>query len=324
MTDLQQEAMTCAHSGAQYLNNQITKSGKFIYARDSMGLKKKGKYNMLRHAGAVWALSTLGKSYKLKFSNHPLALDYLMGKVKLSGNRDEFTMACMVDKGITKLGGNALTMLALEAEHTITIDLVKSCLTMGIKFWVHCDGSFTYHKINLDTQEPSDFISEYYPGEVVLALTRYKSYELAYKICNNLFEKRDSIGGDPHMSIHDHWLLQGLSELYTYFSDVPIRQGWLASYMYAIKELMMKEPQAYLERACPLACRLEGLIAMQRAYPLNSTLDFITMLIPKLWSYQQSDVKHPAYGAFIDHNEYRIDYTQHAICALHAYSQLEL
>ena len=62
MKGMNDKVFNSIKEGCNYLLKNTTKNGtKFIYLRDSNGKIIKGKYNMLRHCGCLWALS---KAYK--------------------------------------------------------------------------------------------------------------------------------------------------------------------------------------------------------------------------------------------------------------------
>ena len=297
--------------GHTYLINQIQANGKFIYQRNMDGTIKKGKYNMLRHAGCLWAINTVG--------NRPIennidgAFTYLNSKFK---RFSEFLF--LVDKGHTKLGGNALAILA-HTQHCITESpyLIEG-LVGGLKTFVYPDKLISKFEIIQDTFLETPFKSEYYPGEAALALVECGEPGAALDLIHPLYKQYECT--------HDHWVLQALGKLHPIYKGTRIIGKIIGDFTYKIAGTIMREEHLYAGRSCAIACRIEGMVP---AYSVasNNTLksqyaEFLTHWVDHLLAYQDMNTESVTYGAFWQDNKYRIDYTQHAICALHSYAKL--
>lgn len=242
--------------GCNYLLKNTTKNGtKFIYLRNADGGIIKGKYNMLRHCGCLWALSKTYNTVLLKSCNDEI-MKTLNGlfeypkKHTQSGYKsrnkegdmgdENNQIALLKDKQWCKLGGNALYALSLHEYKTLTSktsnnsnsndkmikkdDISKTQMQIcrrihnGMKQFINKNGSIKHYKIDANTNVASDFVSEYYPGEAILSLCILKDYETAFKITNQLKKTRDA-GVNEEEQIHDHWLLQGIEVLYFHFKN---------------------------------------------------------------------------------------------------------
>jgi uncharacterized protein YyaL (SSP411 family) len=151
------------------------------------------------------------------------AIPFLLGNLKKVKVKDQEVLVA-IDDGNIKLGANALALLAL----TKYMDVVKTHeyletvqkLARWIKLTQSAQGRFLIHKQDYATKKISDFISDYYPGEAIYALTLlYKIdknnewLDVADKAAHYLIYVRDGGKTMVHIS-HDHWLLYGLNELY--------------------------------------------------------------------------------------------------------------
>lgn len=291
--------------GREYLiNNLKPSSGKFNYIRTKTGEIIKGKYNYLRHFGSLWSINVTRNGEPTLTQLKILESHLKIGK----------SWALFEDKNKAKLGASALLLLYLKSicePHDITPKLLS-----GLDFFYNpFNGLVNASKIDLKTMEDTGFISEYYPGELALALCLYDKYEEAYKIAKSTYQTRDI-----KKVVHDHWMLQALrliwSSIHALQNFTKEEKDFILFYTNLLSSTIVKEPEKYIKRCCPIACRIEGLIPAYLITGNKKLLPVIEDLIERLLNFQNKDKSHKAYGAFIDHNEYRIDYTQHSICAL--------
>lgn len=321
-------AKQSAMLGAHYLLYAIQKNGKFIYLRDMKGNPVNGQYNLLRHAGAVWAMHQVfewmeSKLVKLENSwslaDKKPVIEYLEHYIHIMED-DNLSNFLVDDNGVCKLGGNALAYLVFMDSDKAT---AKNLLD-GLKEFINDDGSIKFSKFVMDTGLPSDWESEYYPGEAALALVKAGEFDLCYKVITHLYNNRDK-----EKPLQDHWLMQAIEILYGVIIEFP-EEGFdeqlslLNNYMEKLTMEIILNPLDYINRACPLACRMEGLIASYKMLGDPLTLDVISNYLNRLVSFQNKEEGKPMYGAFWDKGGYRIDYTQHAICALNSFSNLTI
>lgn len=268
-----------------YFKQVVQKSGKFIYSFLPHRNKREKKYNMLRHAGTTYSMV---ETYELMPDKKLLgeinrAFTYLLKHIKpLKVNGNEVKV--VVEKNAQKVGGNALTIVALAKYTQVTGDQQYVPLMQSLATWFKEiqgeNGEFTVHKQNYSTGKVSDFISHYYPGEAILALVRLyqvdkneKWLDIAEKAAQYLINIRDKSATVDTIA-HDHWLLYALNDLYRERqNDIYLNHSFF------IAEAMMKTqiseqgatrkeliggytPKSGNEpSSTPVACRSEGLSA---------------------------------------------------------------
>jgi len=350
-TLLSDQLMQSAIMAGNYLINASSDGGIFAYEYDPLKNSiDNSDYNILRHAGTIYSMLKLYNDTKdeqlLKMSEKSLA--YLLSFVKSFENA-----SCVAYNNKIKLGGNALSIIAL-AEYTKLTDNEKHLTTIQslakyIKQSQKENGEFICKRY-YPTGETSDFISQYYPGEALLALCRL--YDLdrnetwldtAEKGAKYLILIRDA-NYSTYGLVHDHWLLMALNELYRnrdnplYFNH---SMRIAESIMNMQRDGINKESEhsnwigSYYTPpgSTPTATRSEGLIA---AYELandfgnTTTVDKIYNAIELGIKFQlQTQFKseevinlsdpQQAIGGFheslTDYN-IRIDYVQHNICSI--------
>ena len=348
---LSDQLIQSAIMAGDYLINASIDGGIFAYEYDPLkNTVDISKYNILRHAGTVYSMLKLYNDTKneqlLKMSEKSLA--YLLSFVRSFENA-----SCVAYNNEIKLGGNALSIIAL-VEYTKLTDNEKQLTTIQslakyIKQSQKETGEFICKRY-YPTGETSDFISQYYPGEAILALCRL--YDLdknetwldtAENGAKYLIQIRDA-NYSKYELVHDHWLLMALNELYRnrdnplYFNHSmriaesiinmqrdginkeSVHTNWIGSYY---------TPPG----STPTATRSEGLIA---AYELAK--DFgNTTTVEKIYNAIELGIKfqlqtqfrteevinlpdpQQAIGGFheslTDYN-IRIDYVQHNICSI--------
>ena len=348
---LSDQLMQSAMMAGNYLINTNNDGGIFAYEydplKDSIDVSK---YNILRHAGTIYSILKLYNDTKdeqlLKMSEKSLA--YLLSFVKSFENA-----SCVAYKNEIKLGGNALSIIALveytkltgNDNHLTTIQNLAKYIKQSQKE----NGEFICKRY-YPTGENSDFISQYYPGEALLALCRL--YDLdgnetwldtAEKGAKYLILIRDA-NYSTYKLVHDHWLLMALNELYRN-RDNPLYFNHSMRIAESIMNMQRDDINKESEHSnwigsyytppgsTPTATRSEGLIA---AYELandfgnTTTSDKIYNAIELGIKFQLQtqfkkedviDLPNPqqAIGGFheslTDYN-IRIDYVQHNICSI--------
>jgi hypothetical protein len=219
------QLLEAARLGGSYLVAALDSSGRFHYQyRADTGVVL-DKYNILRHAGTIYALLELYEVTRqpelLKAAER--AIGYLLRQVQpmtLGGRQ----VSCVVEKGYAKLGGNALAVVALAKHAALSgsqahLETIRS-LTEWILANQQADGRFAGHKQAYPSGRDTGFVSGYYPGEALLALLRADAVaphqpwvDAAARGALWLIQQRDGQLSDAQLS-HDHWLLYALNELY--------------------------------------------------------------------------------------------------------------
>lgn len=175
-----------AERAALYLRDQIQPSGFFVYRRDAARPEWAAKdYNLLRHAGSLYALSEAyiqGHQF-LGLDALLLSASRLQAWLKpLPGLPD--TLAAWSQPGLNdtvahdqvKLGGSALSLLALTAIFRIdpaAVDIaVLERLAAGLLALQRGDGSFLCKWIPDEGGPQKSWTSLFYPGEAAFSLVR--------------------------------------------------------------------------------------------------------------------------------------------------------
>lgn len=225
-------AIARARLGAQWLSRGVRPSGKFRYIyRPDQGRYVTTKYNAIRHAGATYALfqtyGVIGGEDVRAAAEQAARFIANNSLVAEDGGR------AYAYRGISKLGGQALALVALLERRRVTSDtahdpligdLARFLLSMELtdepgRYYQSYDVSRTERLLTPN--------SDYYPGEALLALTRLAEHfpegpYLAYamRAAEYLISRRDgdlpALGEIPR---EDHWLTIALSELYRLSPD---------------------------------------------------------------------------------------------------------
>ncbi|MCW6035436.1 hypothetical protein K4A83_03980 [Spirulina subsalsa FACHB-351] len=343
------QILEAAITGGNYLKASLNSEGQFLYRYLPQSDQTPPEYNILRHAGTIYALLEL---YEVTQDKELLevclsAISYLLQSMYPAPSPGVGT--CIVENGYAKLGGNALTIIALAKYTELTQDkpYVPIILELGkrIRSLQQPDGTFTLHKQAYPDGTDSQFVSQYYPAEAILSLLRL--YRLtrdttwldnADTAATTLIEKREAVPDE--LLPHDHWLLYALREL---FPERPsalylTHAGRIAD---AIAQAQNRDPLDidwlgsfyYPPLTIPTAVRMEGLCAAYHlaqdsgnpeaadlifeALQLGITFQLHTQYYPETALY----LPHPqkVLGAFrkgITEFEIRIDYIQHNISSL--------
>ena len=256
-----------ALEAGHYLARMTRPSGRFRYKYQARSGADGRGYNMLRHAGTIYAMAQL-----LRMACDPTiraatvrALRYLMEHVHVMDNG----AATIVHRGATKLGGAALALLAMTEYVRATGDRRWLTMAQRLALFVtesqRADGSFV-HKRYFPSGESTGFVSRYYPGEAVFALMRLYTLDggvwwrtAAERSANYLITIRDAHRAQLD---HDHWLLYGLNELHKVaprqiYRDHALRiADAIAGARLLSSASLLKNP-----RTTPISTRIEGLLA---------------------------------------------------------------
>ncbi len=318
-------AFEIARDGALFLSHIVlNRTGEFVYEFDHMTRKVSKKYNILRHCGCAWAMLDVYSDFQDDriADAADKALKFLVRKrmVRFANGR------VIKEEGYTKVGGNALAILALLRFHQIFGErkYMNYCedLAYYIRYCTTEEGDIQCHKRSLQDNTCANFTSEYYPGEAVLAFaelwlhTKNEGYfDVAVKIAKFLRRNRD-VG--PNM-VQDHWLLQGLEKLGT--NDAVKSDVFLREYASSIA-MDIRHNQTYMAepRSAPIACRSEGLISYWQLTKDSSIVPFIERLLDIQATMQIKSGKDK--GAFLrglGSTKIRNDYTQHNISSFIRY-----
>ena len=344
------EMHQAALAGGRYLTHAVEPDGKFVYSYLPKTDQEGEGYNILRHSGTIHSMLELyavtGDAALLQASER--ALDYLFAAA-LPCEWGGESHVCIVEDEEVKLGGNGLAAVALARYIAVTGDQthLSELIAWGrtIRALQHESGEFI-HKITYPGAEDTGLVSEYYPGEALLALARIYALDpqevwmdAAEKGAQYLINVRDQ-GLSVEELAHDHWLLYGLNEIYRHRPN-PLYLEHAMRIAQAIVLGQNREPE-YPDwlgsfyrppRSTPTATRNEGLCAAYQlardfrtpaeadrileAMELGIAFALQTQFRPESVMYVRDPQR--ALGGFrysLTNYRLRIDYTQHNISSL--------
>jgi len=217
----EQSLLTVGQQAGQYLSQALDEEGRFVYNYLAKTDRDDGAYNMLRHAGSIFALlEWYGESGDLaSLQAAQRGLNYLWKQY--SACPFNKIWPCIIDGGEIKLGGNALAVLAMNEHYRVTGDRHWLGPAQVLSEWMidnqSSNGQFRPHKWDYPSGKASDFISAYYPAQTIFALLRlYRSdhdprwLSAAEHGVDWLIEVHDA-----NKTGQDHWLMYALRELNT-------------------------------------------------------------------------------------------------------------
>jgi hypothetical protein len=327
-------SLELARQSAECLANLTQEDGSFRYRYDSKSGSMLGGYNILRHAGSIWAMLDIYRDIPDEkiLESSQRATHYLLASSLKFFRR--YTNACICEDNTIKLGGNALSTLALLSLFEITGErFLLSVARQLCQFMLdqRLEHGNLVHKRYFGSGKISGFQSMYYTGEALLALLAL------YKMTREeqwLDAVRDIESGlapeDYGVKEQSHWMLYSL-ELLSQFEVSPLY------FQHAEKIVLhiLDNPE-YLswERSTPIACRSEGLLAFLRMKSPETVDNNTTIRERCIRQVQYNLAKQLTFrlpdGSFIRggndrrNNEVRIDYIQHNISSLLHFARLGL
>jgi hypothetical protein len=341
--------------GGEYLLEHIEEDGRYIYKYDPINKTVSDDYNILRHAGTTYSLLELyeitGKSELLNAAEK--ALDFLVENIQPCPNIQE--AKCLVENEKVKLGGNGLAILAMSKYMQVTNSNRYLKNAQDLAFFITStqseDGEYAIHKMNINDGTVDDFISMYYPGEAMFALSRLYQLdknrewiESAHKAAKWIIEVRDAEKSSEELE-HDHWFLYSLNELYIDNND----PTYLVHSKKIVDNILAAQHKAKIgiyedwnggyyspPRSTPTATRSEGLYAAFKLFmnakeyeyakktreALKDGIDFqlrtqITKKKIKELGFEEKILG--GFHASLTDYTIRIDYIQHNISAILGY-----
>ncbi len=278
---------------AAYLLRHLDAEGRFDYLRRSSAPER--KYNLLRHAGAIYALAQYHRSKPSPQLEAGIAraVRYLKKRYLRAPSDHSELLALFSDPkeeggkpGSAKLGGAGLGLIALCYARKIDPRLVSldelRRLARFIEFMQKPDGAF-HSKYRDGHGFDSEFESLYYPGEAMLGLTLLFEIDpnphwldIAVRAAAQLVASRPERTRKRWPA--DHWMMLASAELLPLLeraNSKAISQADFADHIEALGELIMASQLSEDEigpgsagafgnaaRSTPTATRLEGLLAL--------------------------------------------------------------
>lgn len=334
-----------------YLERACQESGEFVYSINIDSGETSTDYNMVRHAGAIYALAMLNELHpdEKAAATMAKASHFMQGFIdQPSGDATrQQTLAIWSNPYEASLGATSLGLVALlDLQRVKPEPDSKQEFEALARFAVSLqrdDGGF-YSLYNLHAGPEKQVESLYYPGETALGLVSL--YELdhtnewltaAGKALAYLCKSHSEAPNTPT----EHWTLIATAKFLPYFdaSHCPVSRAELLRHADQICEGFLAEQitnasQPELAggfdkngRTTPTAARLEGLQAALEFIPSNQSelrsrietavqrgVDFLLRAQIKSGWYA-GGMPGMVMGNDSDARTIRIDYVQHALCA---------
>lgn len=327
------DTLEVAHAGAGCLTNLLQKNGSFKYRYDAQPGEPLDGYNVLRHAGTIWSMLDVYRDVPDssilecgRKATHYLLDTYL--RFFRSYNN-----ACICEDNKIKLGGNALSTLALLSLFEATRDHFLLAVAQQLSQFMldqRTENGKLVHKRYFESGKISDFTSMYYTGEALfslLALYRLTHGKQWFDAVREI--ESDLASKEYGVEEQSHWMLYSLELLSNY-------EASSLCYRHAEKiAIHILEKPEYLswERSTPIACRSEGLLAfirMKRPAKVDDQalrercLEQVKYNLNRQMAFRLPDGSFIRGGKDSRKNEVRIDYIQHNISSFLHSSRLGL
>ncbi|HTJ11900.1 MAG TPA: hypothetical protein VL547_07740 [Dinghuibacter sp.] len=217
-----------------YLIRHLHVSGRFDYVFDPRTGKSGNDYNLLRHAGTLYALF---QWYRLTGTQPPRKLldkgvDYL--ETFIESHPTVRYLSAVAVNGEAKLGGAGLALLMYTERQALTgktgdLRLMRQ-LAEFIIWTQEPSGRFPSIYV-LQERRFTDFYSVYYPGEAMLGLLRLYRVDPDPRWLQAVINGARYLLLDPVMHGmvrgHNHWFVTTLSEYLTLaYDDEFYRELW--------------------------------------------------------------------------------------------------
>ena len=287
----QAQAREAMHWAAQYIVRACRENGRFVYEIHlDDGQESSTRYNVLRHAGAMYALGM----YNDRFPDDEVRDALLRAGRYLRENcvgplkdRDD-VLAVWTTPEVTggksreaKLGGAGLGLLALTAVEKIQPGFTPRDelrkLAEFILFMQKSDGSF-YSMYYPESGRDDEWDSLYYPGEAALGLLMFYGIDSDPRWLQSAAEAMAFLARsrvDVPVTPPDHWMLLATAQLLPIYDrcEPPVPRTHLVRNarrtcldIMAQQRFQRDNPTisgCYVSdgRTCPTSTRMEGLLA---------------------------------------------------------------
>lgn len=314
----------------RYLLKHLNANGAFDYVYHPADGVMGDKYNLLRHAGTLYALF---QWHHLMGQPVPPVLDsgvsYLSAYIQPIG--DVPHVSTLVYKGEAKLGGAALALL-MYTELYKTSGSRRYLKTMRslaeFLLWMQQPSGRFLSKYLVTERGFSPFESVYYPGEAMLALLRLYQIDPDPRWLQSVMDGAGHLLRYPVMEGrvrgHNHWFATALAELYlvqpdqAYYDELwSIAQATLDSIPRRIKKGDSSASLATVGETAVAVLLLE--LRLKRADRIREALSAVDNVLAYCLQLQvrEGDFSSNAAWGGIMHDatkqSIRIDYVQHTL-----------
>lgn len=342
---------------AHYLERACGSDGRFVYRVATDSGQQSDSYNIVRHAGAIYALAMLQNTMPdqnaldaiiraATFMRH----DYIGPGVhpdQLVVWSKPLPAISAADLGATGLGLVALASLEQAKPDSVPHEQLQA---MGrfLLFLQRSDGGFV-SKYRSDSDPTENFQSLYYPGEAALGLLDLYDVDhstvwlaAAAKELSFLARSRANLSDVPL----DHWALIATAKLLPNYaqSASPATREELIRHATQICQAMIKDQLraptilaldgsfGSRGRTSPTATRMEGLLAALEFLPDGLLRTQVKESVDRGIAFlMRAQISSGAYaggvpGAYLPDSyggtDVRIDFVQHALCAWLRYQRM--
>lgn len=285
------------HRAAKYIVEACDGEGRFAYRINlDPDFDAKPGYNVLRHAGTVYALGQYCRYHDAAQSQAALlrAARFMKKRCVGPAAKNPDFLAVWSEPGLVgverrqaKLGGTGLGLVALLSVEKVKpgVTSIEELRQLGrfLIFMQKGDGSF-YSKFYPETGRYDLWRSAYYPGEAALGLLMLYERDPAQQWLHTATKSLENLarrGSKSSSPFADHWYLLSLKQ---WFEVAPSRyrkaaQTRLLDHARRICQEILEDQRSQRGvvelhgaftpdgRTCPSATRLEGLLAALRFLP---------------------------------------------------------
>jgi len=218
-----EEMERAVQSAAEYLAAQVGADGAFTYGVYPGWDREIPGYDILCHAGAVWALARCPSGGQENAGALDRAVRYLADRVVY---RDGETAYLMQEKGgEIKLGGCGLAILALAEymEKTGSEEYKEVCCALGrgiVSMMDPATGTYQ-HVLNADFTLKDAQSTVCYDGEAAFALCRLYGLTGEEAWLEAARRAADHFIAGDYVRYKDHWVAYAMNELTKYVTNEP-------------------------------------------------------------------------------------------------------
>lgn len=212
-------------NSSAFLEDQVREDGSFVYGMDPRFDDEIDNYNILRHAGSVWALIC---RYRLApdealAEKIRLAIGYMLEAVRYDSQGRGYLYEEKSDE--FKLGGAGIAVVALTEYMDVfgSREYQDACTALGegiLSQLDQSDGSY-YHVLNGDFTRKEAYRTVYYDGEATFALCRLYSLTKEQKWLDAAESAARHFIAEDYTQYKDHWVAYSMNELTKYVTDKP-------------------------------------------------------------------------------------------------------
>ena len=217
--DKKQHVKEIVQANAQFLHDQITETGQFVYGYNAAYARQLKSYNTVRHCTSLYALlETLEvedrQEYLVKIK---LGIEYAIREFYREVGDSAFMIDGTEGNYEIKMGANAAAIFMFAKYQEITGDdrylSYAEGLATGILSMIDEHGETTHVLHYPSLEEKEKFRIVYYDGEAALGLLRLYQINQDTQLLDTVRLMFDHFIAKKYDKYHDHWLSYCANEL---------------------------------------------------------------------------------------------------------------